>query len=134
MNKTQDLIKNYYHAFNQNDMPTFLSLLDEHVIHDINQGGRQQGKEEFRKFMDHMNQCYKEQIKDLVVMVNDSGTHASAEFIVEGTYLSTDKGLPEAKKQHYKLPAGAFFEIRNHKIYRVTTYYNLNDWIKQVRE
>jgi hypothetical protein len=30
------------------------------------------------------------------------------------------------------LPAGGFFEIRGGKIARVTTFYNLNDWIAQV--
>jgi hypothetical protein len=30
------------------------------------------------------------------------------------------------------LPAGAFFAIRDGKISRVTTYYNLTDWIAQV--
>ncbi len=65
-------------------------------------------------------------------MINEDGSRASAEFIVEGTYLATDKELPEAKHQHYQLPCGAFFEIRNHKIMRVTNYYNLQDWLKQV--
>jgi hypothetical protein len=30
------------------------------------------------------------------------------------------------------LPAGAFFELKDGKISRVTNYYNLNDWIAQV--
>jgi hypothetical protein len=30
------------------------------------------------------------------------------------------------------LPAGTFFSIRDGKISRVTTYYNLTDWIAQV--
>ena len=133
MNKnTQALIENYYHAFNQGDMQTFIGLLDENVMHDINQGGRQTGKNEFKKFMDHMNHCYKENIRDVVIMTNDAGTHAAAEFIVDGVYLASDKGLPEAKKQKYSLPAGTFFEIRNNKITRVTTHYNLPEWIKQV--
>ena len=32
----------------------------------------------------------------------------------------------------YILPAGTFFAIRDGKIARVTTYYNLTDWIAQV--
>ncbi len=56
----------------------------------------------------------------------------AAEFIVHGNYLKTDPGLPEAKGQTYILPAGAFFDIRDGKIARVTTFYNLNDWIAQV--
>ena len=44
----------------------------------------------------------------------------------------SDSGLPEAKGQNYVLAAGAFFDIRGGKIARVTTFYNLNDWIAQV--
>ncbi|MNP85710.1 hypothetical protein D3C76_1855680 [compost metagenome] len=52
--------------------------------------------------------------------------------MVNGAYLRTDEGLPEAKGQTYVLPAGAFFSIRDGKIARVTTYYNLADWTRQV--
>ncbi|MGE0240292.1 MAG: isopropylmalate/homocitrate/citramalate synthase, partial [Parvibaculaceae bacterium] len=43
-----------------------------------------------------------------------------------------DPGLPKAKGQGYKLRVGAFFEIRNGKITRVSTHYNLKDWTRQV--
>ena len=49
-----------------------------------------------------------------------------------GKNLRTDAGLPEARGQRYVLPAGAFFAIRDGRITRVTTYYNLADWIRQV--
>lgn len=129
---TKDLIKKYYDAFNKNDMQTFLSLLSDDVIHDINQGKQEVGKEEFRRFMDHMNRCYKETIRDLVIMTSDDDKHAAAKFIVDGTYLETDKGLPDANNQTYTLPAGAFFEIENGKIKRITMSYNLRDWLEQV--
>lgn len=132
MQNTIQLIEKYYDAFNHGDMDTFLSLLDEHVIHDINQGERQKGKDTFKKFMDHMNQCYKEEIRDIVIMSNLTGTHAAAEFMVDGIYLASDKGLPPANKQKYSLPAGGFFQVAHNKIIRVTTYYNLQDWLKQV--
>ena len=51
---------------------------------------------------------------------------------MNGTYLATDEGLPEAKGQTYVLPAGSFFTIRDGKIARVTTYYNLAEWMRQV--
>ncbi len=125
-------IRAYYDAFNAGDMDRFLSLLTDDVAHDINQGARQTGKEAFAKFMDHMNRCYREQLTDMVVMVNEDGTRGAAEFIVNGTYLATDEGLPEANGQTYRLPAGAFFEIRDGKVARISNYYSLPDWIAQV--
>ena len=130
--QTTDLIKLYYSSFNQGDMDKFLSLLDDNVEHDLNQGERQVGKAQFASFMERMNKCYKEHIKDIVVMTSSDNQQAAAEYVVEGTYIATDEGLPPAANQKYVLPGGAFFVIKNGKITRITNYYNLNDWIEQV--
>ncbi|PKM10731.1 MAG: isopropylmalate/homocitrate/citramalate synthase [Gammaproteobacteria bacterium HGW-Gammaproteobacteria-10] len=128
------LIQAYYAAFNAGDMDAFLDLLTDDVIHDINQGERQTGKDAFKQFMACMNNNYKEQLVDMVIMTSPDGKRAAAEFVVLGEYLKTDHGLPEAQGQKYRLPAGAFFEIRDNKVARITNYYNLQDWIKQVNE
>jgi steroid delta-isomerase-like uncharacterized protein len=129
---TRALIERYYAAFNAGDMPSFLALLTEDVVHDINQGGREAGKAAFTRFMERMNRKYREQVADLVVMVDGTGTRAAAEFVVLGTYLESDEGLPPAAGQRYRLPVGAFFDIRDGRIARVTNYYNLQDWLRQV--
>ncbi|MCZ7462608.1 ketosteroid isomerase-related protein [Rhizobium rhizogenes] len=127
-----ETIRAYYDAFNRQDMDAFLALLHDEVVHDINQGERQAGKAAFASFMDHMNRCYKENLTDMVIMASADGKRASAEFTVNGEYLATDEGLPEADGQKYVLPAGAFFDLKDGKVSRVTNYYNLNDWIAQV--
>lgn len=129
---SHSLIQRYYAAFNAGDMETFLCLLTDDVIHDINQGEREIGKDAFVGFMNRMNRNYKEQLVDMVIMTSDDGTRAAAEFVVLGEYLVTDEGLPPAKGQKYRLPAGAFFDIRDGKVARITNYYNLQDWIAQV--
>lgn len=130
--QTIDLIRRYYAAFNAGDMSGFLALLTDDVAHDINQGSREVGKEAFGAFMQKMNRCYREQLVDFTIMANDAGDRAAAEFTVLGEYLSTDEGLPEAKGQRYRLPAGAFFDVRDGKVARISNYYNLPDWIAQV--
>jgi steroid delta-isomerase-like uncharacterized protein len=127
-----NIIEAYYDAFNRADMTTFANLLANDVVHDINQGSREVGKDRFMAFMERMNQHYSEQLTDIVVMYSADGTRAAAEFTVNGTYLTTDAGLPDANGQNYSLPAGAFFDIRDNKVARVTNYYNLQDWIQQV--
>jgi steroid delta-isomerase-like uncharacterized protein len=127
-----NLVQRYYAAFNGGDMDTFLNLLNDDVIHDINQGKREIGKESFIQFMACMNYNYKEQLVDMVIMATEDGKRAAAEFVVLGEYIKTDEGLPAAKGQKYRLPAGAFFEIRDNKVARITNYYNLQDWIAQV--
>jgi steroid delta-isomerase-like uncharacterized protein len=132
MDATIYLIRRYYAAFNAGDMTTFESLLTDDVIHDINQGQREIGKEAFRGFMGRMNGAYKENLTDMAIMANADGTRASAEFVVNGEYLRSDEGLPPAHGQKYVLPAGAFFVVRDGKVARITNYYNLQDWIGQV--
>lgn len=131
--KTEKLIRTYYDAFNRGDMDTFVGCLNENVAHDVNQGGRETGKAKFRGFMQRMNKNYKERLTNIKVVASADGKHAAAEFIVNGTYLATDTGLPKAKGQKYKLPGGAFFDIKRGKIARITNYYNLQDWLKQIR-
>lgn len=126
------LLNRYYAAFNAGDWEGMLACLSEDVAHDINQGARQTGKDAFRTFLAHMERCYAEQLRDLVLMASADGTRGSAEFIVHGEYLATDEGLPEAVGQRYVLPAGAFFAFDNGLISRVTVYYNLADWEAQV--
>jgi steroid delta-isomerase-like uncharacterized protein len=126
------LIRAYYAAFNAGDAEAMLALLTHDVAHDINQGSRETGTEAFRAFMTRMNAHYREVLHDIVVMTAADGTRAAAEFTVHGTYLATDDGLPDAKGQTYILPAGAFFDIRDGRIARVSNYYNLADWIAQV--
>jgi steroid delta-isomerase-like uncharacterized protein len=126
------LIETYYATFNSGDREAFLVLLTENVVHDINQGGREVGKPAFREFMARMDRCYREQIKDIVVLSDEAGNHTAAEFIVHGAYIRTDEGLPAASGQTYVLPAGAFFMLSEGKVARISNYYNLPEWIRQV--
>jgi steroid delta-isomerase-like uncharacterized protein len=129
---TTALIQAYYAAFNRADREGMLALLTDDVIHDLNQGARETGREAFRSFLARMDASYAEQLRDIVVLASTDGTRAAAEYVVHGTYKASDPGLPEARGQQYVLPGGAFFEIRDGRIARVTNYYNLEDWIAQV--
>jgi steroid delta-isomerase-like uncharacterized protein len=132
MSSTQTLIEQYYAAFNRGDWQGMLDCLSDDVAHDINQGPRESGRDRFAQFLARMQRSYREQLKDVVVMVSDDGWHAATEYVVHGEYLADDEGLPPAKGQRYVLPGGAFFDIDSGRITRVTNYYNLNDWIAQV--
>lgn len=126
------LIQTYYDTFNTGDRNAFLDLLAEEIAHDINQGGTEHGKAAFRAFLLRMDRCYREQVRELVVFASDDGSRGAAEFYIEGEYLSTDDGLPPATGQRYRLRVGAFFELRGGLVSRVTNYYNLEEWLRQV--
>ncbi len=129
---TETLIRAYYDAFNRGDIGGMLACVADDVVHDVNQGERRIGKDRFHAFCARMAHHYKETLEDIVVMTSGNGARAAAEFNVRGTYQQTETGLPDAKGQTYALPGGTFFAVDNGKISRVTTYYNLTEWIMQV--
>lgn len=128
-----DTIRRYFEAFNAKDVDAMLDCLTEDVAHHVNEGEVRVGRARFAEFCAHMARCYDETLTELVLFEAEGGTRAAAEYMVNGTYLETDPGLPEARGQSYRLPAGSFFTLRDGKIARVTTYYNLADWMAQVR-
>lgn len=126
------VISRYYAAFNAGDGAAMLACVSDDIEHRVNQGEIRRGREKFAEFCSHMGVSYREELKDMVIFADDSGTRGAAEFVVHGEYLETDPGLPVAHGQRYILPAGGFFDIRDGKITRVSTFYNLADWIAQV--
>lgn len=132
--KATEIVHAYYQAFNEKNWDKMLSLVDEKIQHDSNQGETRMGKELFKKFVEKMDVAYDEKLTDIVIMGEDSNTRVAAEFVVNGIYKVAEQGLPAAHGQKYVLPAGAFLEVKNGKITRVTTYYNLELWIQLVSQ
>ena len=130
--RATEVVLAYYAAFNRGDWEGMLVLLSDDVAHDLNQGARETGRAAFAQFLQRMQASYREQLHDIVVLVSPDGSRAAAEYVVHGQYLASDAGLPEARGQKYVLPGGAFFELRDGRIQRVSNYYNLQEWIAQV--
>lgn len=132
--QTIALIDAYYAAFNRQDGDGMLALLADDVLHEPSQGAPRHGKAAFAQFLAHMNRCYRETVIDPVVIASADGSRAAAEFMLEGEYLASDEGLPPAVGQTYRLRVGAFFEIADGRIARVSNHYNLANWIAQVEQ
>jgi steroid delta-isomerase-like uncharacterized protein len=130
---SEAVIREYYAAFDAGDWDGMCAMLAEDVVHDICQGGRQTGRAAFRQFLDHMDRCYRERTRNLVVMVEPTGLRAAAEFDLDGTYIATDAPHPPAHGQTYTLRVGAFFDLKDGYILRVANHYNVADWLAQVR-
>lgn len=130
--RSSELIEAYYAAFNRQDAAAMLSMVADDLVHEPSQGAARKGRQAFAEFLAHMNRCYAEEVLNPIVLVNNEGTRAAAEFQLDGRYLQTDDGLPEADGQAYNLRVGAFFDIQNGKITRVSNHYNLADWTAQV--
>ncbi len=131
---TTAIIEQYYAAFNAGDWPAMLACLTDDVAHELNQGGREVGRDAFAAFLARMERSYRERLADIVIYAAPGAPERlAAEYVVHGEYLADDAGLPPARGQRYVLPGGAFFTVRDGKIARVTNYYNLTAWLEQVK-
>lgn len=133
MNALQ-IVKKYYESFNRLDWNGMLDLVHDDIRHEPNQGEPRIGKALFTDFLKMMDESYEEQLTDMVFFTEPNDKRVAVEFVVNGIYKKGDEGFPEAHGQKYVLPAAAFLEVKDGKISRVTTYYNLQNWIKLVSE
>ena len=131
---TLEIVKKYYDAFNKKDWKGMLALVDTNVRHEPNQGEARTGIVKFTDFLQQMNEAYDEKLTDMVFFTEPSGSRVAVEFTVNGIYKKGDEGLPVARNQKYVLPAASFLEVKDGKISRITTYYNLPLWIRLVSE
>ncbi|MFY7910026.1 MAG: nuclear transport factor 2 family protein [Emticicia sp.] len=129
---TLNTVKNYYDCFNNKDWQGMLALVHPEIKHQPNQGEERIGKELFADFLKMMDECYEETLTEIVLLSEPTNNRVAAEFVVNGIYKKGDEDSPAAHGQKYVLPAGAFLEVKDGLITRVTTYYNLPLWIKLV--
>ncbi|MCF2506304.1 nuclear transport factor 2 family protein [Dyadobacter sp. CY107] len=127
-----DIVQAYYTSFNQKNWEGMLALVHPEVRHEPNQGDVRIGIEKFTEFLRTMDESYEETLTDMVFFTSPDDSRIAVEFIVRGIYKKGEEGFPEAYGQSYKVPAAAFLELKNEKICRVTTYYNLPLWIQLV--
>ncbi|MEY3661222.1 MAG: hypothetical protein RLZZ169_2048 [Pseudomonadota bacterium] len=126
------VLEQYYQCFNAGNYDGMLALLSDDVVHEPCQGAPRHGKALFRDFLQHMERCYREQVHAPCLLYSADGKRAAAEFLLTGTYLSTDSDLPPARGQTYRLRVGTFFELNAGQITRVSNHYNLQDWLRQI--
>ncbi|MBC7658330.1 MAG: nuclear transport factor 2 family protein [Chitinophagaceae bacterium] len=129
----KEILTQYFELFNGGYYRTILDLLDESVVHDTVHLQAETGKKAYESFLNRQAECYQEHVHDVVIMINDEGTHGAAEYLVTGTYRKTDLGQLPARGQVYTIRAGAFFQFNGDKISRVTSYHNLQEWLDKIR-
>jgi hypothetical protein len=97
----------------QADVDGMLNCLDDAVTHHVNEGQVRIGKDAFRSFCQHMNECYRENLTDMVIFSNPDGSRAAAEYVVNGTLPKNRCGITRsAGAKIINCPQGRFFRCR----------------------
>lgn len=126
------LLERCFEAFNANDHAVLLTCLADDVALEVNQGAREFGKERFRWFLALRARHFNHKVSDIVIMTNESGGRAAAEFTLRGSYLATADELPRATGQSYSLSVGIFLEIDDGLITRVSAHFSMAELIAQL--
>lgn len=129
-----EIVQQYYLYFNQKDWNGMLSLVDNEIRHEPNQGEVRIGIQKFTSFLQMMDDSYDEHLTDMVFFTEPTNTRIASEFVVNGIYKKGEEGFPEAHGQKYVLPAASFIEVKNDKITRISTHYNVGQWIDLVSQ
>jgi steroid delta-isomerase-like uncharacterized protein len=130
--ETQALLREYYSALNARDTPALLALVHDHVVHDLGQSRREFGKAAFARFMERSASRCQNHVFDIEIMTNGDGSRAAVEFVVLGSYLTSDQCPESTPSQTFRLPGGAFFEIDGGKIVRISNHCGLQEWLAQM--
>lgn len=128
----RDLLQRYFQALGERDSRACLELVSADLRLELNQGAVEQGRAAYAAYLERQLRCYRESIDELIILGEPGGRHAACEYRVEGEYLATDEGLPEACGQRYAVRVGSFFEVRDGLISRISLHFNLPDWLAQV--
>ncbi|MDQ2089935.1 nuclear transport factor 2 family protein [Marimonas arenosa] len=107
-----DTIRACFDAIDVGDAGAMLTCLAGDAALHVNQGSVRLGRDGFAELCARTNRCSGVARTDWVIFEAATGTRA-AEDIVNGTYLETDAGLPEARGQTYRLPAAALFALED---------------------
>ena len=77
-------LRAYYEALNRHDPASAVALLDDEVVHELNQGPREVGKAPFREFLQRMEYCYHEQLVDIRLLASNDGIQTRLHKLVAG--------------------------------------------------
>ena len=131
--RTIDTLKRLFAALNASDRDAIAALMAGEVVFDTFEGVRHIGRDKVRWALAERANAYRETYRDLVIMTEDSGRRAAAEFTLRGFYQSQASGMPEASGQAFSVPGGAFFDMENDgRVLRVSFMLNAAELVRQL--
>lgn len=110
------LVARYFAAFNMRDWQGAADCVSDDVAHDLPGGAREIGRDKLRLHLAQRARLADETAADIAVMIAPGGGRAAAEFTLRGSVKADGEIVRQT------LRAGAFFEIDDGRITRLTEY------------
>ncbi len=127
---SSDIVVRYYQALFSKNLTAVMALLDPKIVHEFNQEFPEVGPAIFEEFLLKKFSHYNETIQKIDVI--SEGAKASAFLQIKGSYNATYPGLPPATGQLYELNVYAFFEFNGNLISKISTFFNLGSFLRQI--
>ncbi len=127
-----EIARTYYNAFNNKAWSRMAGLVHPDVLHFPNNNSLRTGRSAFLEYVQSNARRYDEWLTSFTYFANEAERKIAIEYVVNGKYIGNAPGFPPAHGQSYVLPGGAFFDVKDKLIYRISTYYNSHDWLDQV--
>ena len=121
---TEQLIAQYFSAFNHADWEGMLGLLSADIVHDLNENSRRVGLEAFTEQINQNKQSFLEVLSDVETEVSEGADRAISAYTISGQYLATAPGMPTARGQRYRVAGKSIFDIRDGKITRIISEFD----------
>jgi steroid delta-isomerase-like uncharacterized protein len=126
-------LRRLFAALNAGDRDGALSCFSGEAVFDTFEGVREIGRERVRWYLAERGRAFGESYRDLVLMTEESGRRAAAEFTLRGVYRAQAEGMPEASGQSFSVPGGAFFDIEDDgRIVRASFVFNALELARQL--
>lgn len=125
--KTRELVMRYYTAYNAENWQACFSLLSPDVVHD-HPKGRELGKLSFERSVFQADRC-RLQFANISIRASQSGRQAVAEYSVLRSDLNTAPEMLQGNIPSHHLQGRSFFDVKGGLIRRITTYFDLKEWM-----
>lgn len=125
--RARDLVMRYYTAYNAENWQTCLSLLSPDVVHD-HPKGRESGKLSFERSV-FQAVCCRLQFSNISICASQSGRQAAAKYTILHRYLNTAPEMIQGSIPSHHLQGRSFFDVKGGLIRRITTYFDLKEWM-----
>lgn len=128
----QKIVAAYYAAYNKQDITGQIALMAPEFKHFQNSGKVEIGTDAYRKYTAAVYTEVKEEVYQIDYIVGQDPMQIAAQSRARGEYFQN----PDIKtqRQKYDIPLAEFFEVRDGKITKLSTYYNELEWENQVKK
>jgi steroid delta-isomerase-like uncharacterized protein len=127
----EQVVSSFYDAYARRDIEAMMSHVSDDIVEDLSGIGLVTGAEQEREFLTGVLAAFPDLATEVTRMLA-CGDVVAAEWRRHGTFSGAPwRGLPASGKP-FAFRGGAFLEVHDQKITRITGYYDTAEFARQI--